>query len=60
MCRILISAAGPAALPILYATLDAQSAASMTVSAHVNKNCAITASLMNFGACDPAAWKVCS
>lgn len=56
MRRILIIAAGLAALPILYATLDAQSAtASMTVTATVNKNCTITTSPVNFGAYDPVA-----
>jgi spore coat protein U-like protein len=56
MRRILIVAAGIAALPILYATLDAQSAtASMTVSASVSKNCTITTSPVNFGGYDPVA-----
>ena len=56
MRRILIIAAGLAALPILYATLDAQSAtASMTVTATVIKNCTITTSPVNFGAYDPVA-----
>jgi spore coat protein U domain-containing protein, fimbrial subunit CupE1/2/3/6 len=56
MRRILILVAGLAALPILHATLDAQSAtASMTVSATVAKNCTITTTPVNFGAYDPVA-----
>jgi spore coat protein U-like protein len=56
MRRMLMIAAALAALPILYARLDAQSAtASMTVTANVNKNCTITTSPVNFGAYDPVA-----
>ena len=56
MRRILFVAAGLTALPVLYVTLDAQSAtASMTVSANVSKNCTITTSVLNFGAYDPVA-----
>jgi spore coat protein U-like protein len=56
MRRILTIAAGLAALPILHATLHAQSAtASMTVSATVAKNCTITTTPVNFGAYDPVA-----
>ena len=54
MRRILMIAVGLAALPILYATLEAQSStASMTVTANVNKNCTITTSPVSFGAYDP-------
>jgi spore coat protein U-like protein len=57
MRRILIRAAGLAALPVLCATtLDAQTAtASMTVNATVSKNCTITTSVVNFGGYDPVA-----
>lgn len=56
MRRILMVIAGLAAVPLLFATLQAQSStASMTVTATVNKNCTITTSPVNFGAYDPVA-----